>query len=246
MGLFSKWFRKADEKPQKEHPSVAEVFAQIDALRRKASIAEIGGFQPPDDPRSSWFGGHAVGLPHETVPEADGGPMFPLLQVNCSELPHVPDQLRETALFVVWLSQTEIPLDRPHGDGWLVREYPSLDGLQPLDGLTKPSHVKTLPIRWALSETESPDWEEASECVDLESVNSSEEASDEFSSRFSNHPGTKVGGYATEIQHGTECDASFVFQIGSEEKPNWMWVDSGIGYFLKTDEGEWEFECQFY
>ena len=64
----------------KQHPSMPEVFAQLDALRRKAPIVEIGGFRPPDYSLSSWFGGHAVALPDEIVPESDGKPMFPQLK----------------------------------------------------------------------------------------------------------------------------------------------------------------------
>jgi hypothetical protein len=246
MNPLKKLFSRAGGGSDKQHPTVPEVFAQLDALLRKASIAEIGGFRPPDDPFASWFGGHAVALPDEPVPECDGTPMFPLLQVNCSELPYVPEQLSGTALFVVWVNQTEIPFDKPNGDGWLIREYPTLDRLRPLADLTKPSHVKTFAMRWCLSESDGPGWEEAWGLVDLDSVNSSEEASDEFFSRYSNHPGTKVGGYPTEIQHGIGGDATFVFQIGSEGKPNWMWAGNGIGYFLKDDSGAWEFQCQFY
>ncbi|MCC5850838.1 MAG: DUF1963 domain-containing protein [Verrucomicrobia bacterium] len=226
--------------------SVQEVFAQLDKLLRKASIAEIGGFQPPDDPLSSWFGGHAVSLPDEAVPDFAGKLMFPLLQINCSELPYLPEQLSGTELLVVWLNQDEIPFDKSNDDGWLIREYKNLEGLRPVPDLTKPSHVKTLPIRWSLAETEGPGWEEAWGLVDLNSVNASEKACDEFFAKYSSHPGTKVGGYPTEIQHGISSNAAFVFQIGSEEKPNWMWVDNGIAYFLKTESGEWEFQCQFY
>jgi hypothetical protein len=246
MSLFKKQFGKADDGSEKQHPSVEEVFEQLDALRRKASIAEIGGFRPPDDPLSSWFGGHGVTLPDESMPEHNGEPMFPLLQVNCAELPYVPKELNGTALFVVWFNQTEIPFDKPHGDGWCVREYATLDALRQIDNIVKPSHLKTFPIRWTLSETEGPGWEDAWGLVDLDSVNSSEGASDEFFSRYSSHAGTKLGGDPTEIQHGIGGDATFLFQIGSEEKPNWMWADNGIGYFLKTESGEWEFQCQFY
>jgi hypothetical protein len=60
-----------------------------------------------------------------------------------------------------------------------------------------------------------------------------------------NHSGTKVGGYPTEIQHSVGLD-DFVFQVGSEEKPRWMWADNGIGYFFRDAAGVWRFSCQFY
>lgn len=249
FGIFKRKKSKEEQQPaeeKKQHPSVEEVFAQLDGLKRQASIAGIGGFRPPENPCSSWFGGHAVALPDEPVPTFNGESMFPLLQVNCSELPYVPEELSSTALFVVWFNQTEIPFDKPHGEGWEIREYASLDRLCLIEDITKPDHVKTLPIQWSLSETESPGWEEAWGLVDLESVNDSEEASEEFFDKFVSHPGTKIGGYPTEIQHELNGSDSFIFQIGSEEKPNWMWADNGIGYFMKSESGEWEFQCQFY
>lgn len=246
INLFERLFRKAAGDTPEAKPTIEEAFARLDASRRKASIAQIGGFRPPDDPLSSWFGGHAVASSAEGVPESDGGPMFPLLQVNCSELPYVPAELVGTALFVVWLHMTEIPFDKPHGDGWLIREYPNLEDLRPLQGFAMPDYLRTFPIRWSLSEDEGPGWEDAWGVVDLDAVNASESASDEFHERYSNHPGTKIGGYPSEIQHGIGGDAPFVFQIGSEEKSNWMWADNGIGYFQRASSGEWRFQCQFF
>lgn len=246
MNIFRNFFRKPAKKSEGKHPSVSEVFSELESLRRQASIAQIGGFKPPEDFCSSWFGGHAVSLPDEGIPEHNGEPMFPLLQINTSELTYVPEQLQEVALLVVWLNANEIPFDEPHGNGWLIREYQNLDGLQTVEDLKVPEFLKSFPIKWSLSETEGPGWEDAWELVDLESVNESEEASEEFFDRFQNHSGTKVGGYPSDIQHGLGGDGDFVFQIGSEEKPNWMWADNGIGYFLKTENGDWEFQCQFY
>lgn len=37
----------------------------------------------------------------------------------------------------------------------------------------------------------------------------------------------------------------FVFQIGSEEKPNWMWGDNGTGYFYFR-EGRWTMHWDCY
>ncbi|WP_222853026.1 hypothetical protein [Massilia genomosp. 1] len=98
--------------------------AQLDALRqhlRSASLATAGGFRPPQDPLTSWFG-RAVGLPHETLPEFEGKPMFPLLQIRVAGLPCVPGQLRDVALLVLFHNQSRHPFDLPHGEGWLIRE----------------------------------------------------------------------------------------------------------------------------
>jgi len=246
MSLFKLLFGRNDSGSDEQHPSVSEVFSQLDNLRRKASIAEIGEFPPPVDTLSSWFGGQAVMQHDEAVPQYKGKPMFPILQIKISELPYVPKELNGTALLVVWLNQDEVPFDQPNGEGWLIREYTNLEKLRLVPDLTKPSNLKTLPIKWSISETEGPGWEEAWGLVDLHSVNASEEAADEFFTKYTSHHGTKVGGYPTQIQHELIGNASYVFQIGSEKKANWMWVDNGIAYFLKNESGDWEFECQFY
>jgi hypothetical protein len=225
--------------------NIEKTFHELDQNLRKASIAQVGGFRPPDDPLASWFGGQGVGLPGEVLPKYNGKDMFPLLQVNVTELPFVPDELKNVKLFVVFLNRESIPFDKKHGDGWLIREYASLDNLVPLPK-TNANIAKTLPIGWSLSETEAPDWETAWSVVDLTPINDDEEASDLFFEKYRNYSGTKVGGWPSEIQHGLETEGAFVFQIGSEEKAGWIWADNGIGYFVKDQSGEWLFKCKFY
>jgi hypothetical protein len=219
-------------------------FIELDRYLRKASVARIGGFRPPDDPSTSWFGGRGVGLPGEQLPRYKGREMFPLLQVNVDELPHVPDALKGVKLFIVFQNREEIPFNKSHGDGWLIREYASLEGLVLLPRPAREMPVRPFPIRWELVEDEAPGWEDAWELVDLTLVNESEAASDFFFEKYQNYPGTKIGGYPTEVQHGVGIEG-FVFQIGSEEKPHWMWADNGIAYYSKAPGGEWRFSCQF-
>ncbi len=51
------------------------------------------------------------------------------------------------------------------------------------------------------------------------------------------YPGTKVGGFPCEVQHGAGLE-DFVFQIGSEHKAGWEWVDDGIAYYFKDTNGQ--------
>jgi hypothetical protein len=212
---------------------------------KKISVAQIGGFRPPEDPRTSWFGGGGVGMPGELLPTYRSREMFPLLQVNVEELPFVPPQLAGLKLIILFLNREEIPFDRPHGEGWLIREYSELEGLVPLPPAEGPPGVRSFPIKWNLEEDERPGWEDAWQIVDLGVVNEDEEASAYFFEKLRNYPGTKIGGYPTEIQHGVGFE-DFVFQVGSEEKPQWQWADNGIGYFFKKPESQWRFACQFY
>lgn len=257
MGIFD-FFRRKPSGPPPPPASASEsasdqtddraaidaVFAELEALRRTPMLAEIGGFQPPDDPRTSWFG-RGVGLPGEGLPEREGKPLFPLLQINVAELPSVPPEFAGTALLVVFLDIDDIPFDQPHGEGWLIREYASLDGLEPLPAYPGGKAPRAFPVRWELGEPEGPGWDDACELMDLGPVDDDPEASDEFFDRFQNSPRTKVGGYPHDIQHAVGLDG-YVFQIGSEDKPRWNLVDGGVAYFFKAADGEWRWECQFY
>jgi hypothetical protein len=96
--------------------------------------------------------------------------MIPLLQVNCSELPFIPPALQNVALLVLFINSTEIPFEKPYGDEWLIREYPWLEGLAPIKNIQKPDYLKAFPIKWGLSETKGPDWEDAWDLVDLSPI----------------------------------------------------------------------------
>jgi hypothetical protein len=220
------------------------VLAQVEALRRTPVIAQVGGFPPPDDRRASWFG-RAVGLPGEGLPEWEGRTLFPLLQINVGELPAVPPELAGTALLVVFLDIEEIPFDEPHGQGWCIREYSSLDGLEPLPDYPEPNRPRPFAVRWFVGEPEGPDWEDAWDLVDLAAVNDDPGVSEEFHERFANSERTKVGGYPHCIQHGAGLEG-YVFQVGSEEKAHWNLVDNGVAHFFKSPGGQWRWECQFY
>lgn len=211
---------------------------------RPASVARIGGFRPPDDPLSSWFGA-AVAAPGEEMPLWHGRPMFPLLQIRVADLPVVPAVLADLALLTLFHCQGDHPFGRPHGEGWLIREYASTDGLRPLPRTTFPGAPRVFPIAWDEVRDDAPGWETAWEILDMASINADEAASHGFFNDFQRYGGTKVGGYPTEIQHGNDLDG-FVFQVGSEVKAGWQWGDAGIAYFCKDQDGNWSWSCQMY
>lgn len=209
---------------------------------RPASVAEVGGFRPPETPLTSWFM-KGVALIHEGLPMWAGKPMFPLLQIRIDELPVIPEQLKGIALLVLYHNMESHPFDRPHGEGWLIREYTGFDGLQLLPELS--TLYRNFPIRWHKVDDDAPGWEDAWDIIDLLAVNADASASYRFFGEFQRYAETKVGGYPSEIQHGVGIE-DFVFQVGSEGKINWMWADNGIGYFHRSPGGNWRFSCQFY
>ena len=118
------------------------VIKKIEGLYRKASIAQIGGFRPPEKITSSWFGGRGVGMPGEKLPAFGDKSMFPLIQINLEELPFIPDALSNTKLLILFINREEIPFDKPHGDGWLIRDYGTLEWLVPLAEPETPSPIR--------------------------------------------------------------------------------------------------------
>ncbi|QIK13792.1 DUF1963 domain-containing protein [Leclercia sp. 29361] len=220
----------------------ALVLEELRSQLRPASVAQVGGFRPGADPLTSWFL-KGVHLPGEGLPVWKGQPMFPLLQIRTDELPVIPEQLKGIALLVLFHNREHHPFDQPHGEGWLIREYATLEGLELLPELETP--YRPFPVRWVSVNDDAPGWEDAWDIIDLSEVNDDTQASDSFFDDFNRYGGTKVGGYPMEIQHGVGIE-DFVFQVGSEEKVNWMWADNGIGYFHRSAEGIWHFSCQFY
>jgi hypothetical protein len=153
--------------------------------------------------------------------------------------------LGDTKFLVLFLDREELPFEKPHADGWLIREYQSLDGLRPLPASNEPGVIRSFPIQWSLVDDDAPGWENAWELVDLTPINETTGAEERFFEAYKRYSGTKFGGYPYCIQHEANLEG-FAFQVGSEEKPGWMWVDDGVAYFNKTREGEWVFDCQFY
>lgn len=218
---------------------ISSAFDAIDKHLRSASIAHIGGFRPSDDPLSSWFGGHFLGLDFESWPANENGPMLPLLQVRTDELPYLPSQLKDIALFTVFIDRKELPVGAAkNGNHWVIRTYKTIDALVLLSP-PKDSRLRPFPIGWSLAENEGPQWDDAWGLHDLSAFNELDDSIDLFYDRYHQHSHTKIGGWPSYIQSDIYDPDRFVFQIGSEEKPKWMWGDNGNGYFYFDEDGEW-------
>lgn len=76
--------------------------AAKEALRRRAIVLEIGGFRPPDDPLTSWFGRVNFAAEGEEWPLTDGRPMHALCQINQTELPFRPPRLNDVDFIAVF------------------------------------------------------------------------------------------------------------------------------------------------
>ncbi|MCE5186046.1 MAG: DUF1963 domain-containing protein [Planctomycetaceae bacterium] len=216
---------------------------------RKASAAQVGGFRPPEGMLTSWFGNVLVCREGESWPKWKpvAKPetfLTPLAQFNLTEAPFVPEKLRQFKLITVFMDE-ELPYDKPHGHGWLIRGYETLEGLVPIERPQVKFNIKPFPIRWELLENEGPSWEDAWSITNLTEFN--EVTDHEFNDRYHNSERTKLGGYPALIQAELSFGLNnFAFQIGTEEKAHWGWGDGGIGYFGLNDNGEWLFEWSCY
>lgn len=222
---------------------VAErLFRKLDLHLRKSSIAQVGGFRPPEGGISSWFGGQFVGVDGEAWPVGEGGLMVPLIQVRTDELPFRPKALEGIALLTVFIGPKKLPLSRPakNGDGWVIRTYPSIESLRPLTHGGLVSRVRPFPIRWSLAEAEGPHWYAAWELAEPEmrEFNELPNAVEVLHQRYKASFSTKVGGWPTYAQEPTN-EGGFAIQISSEQKANWMWGNDGCGHLHRTDAGEW-------
>jgi len=249
-------FNKQQEKERqklmvRKDEIISNAFSILDSLLRKASVAQVGGFRPPDDPLASWFGDVLVCKEGEEWPSWKHPVslkrvfLTPLAQFNLTEAPFVPEKLKQFKMITIFIDAEELPFDRLHGEGWAVRAYESLEDLVPLKRPDIEFEVKPFPMKWELVENEGPSWEDAWSVTDLTEFNYVTDG--EFYDRYENSEKTKLGGFPAliqgELSFGLE---KFVFQIGTEEKAGWYWGDGGVGYFGLNDAGEWLFEWTCY
>jgi hypothetical protein len=218
-------------------------------LRRRAIVLEVGGFRPPDDPLASWFGRIAVGAPGEEWPVHNGSPMLPLCQINLTSLPFRPPHLDDMEMIAVFIGPAKLPIDKPNGDGWLLRTYKTLSGLVPIQGPDTRAAIRVFPMRPKVIEDDFPCWEDVP-------IEVPDEISNDFQDLYENTSGFKLGGWPSLLQgeifwapwNRHPAEPEYVFQIDSNEKAGWSWGDDGVGYFGRGTaagkENEWTLSWQ--
>jgi len=220
------------------------------ALRRRAIVLEIGGFRPPDDARTSWFGRVNFAAEGEDWPTTNGAPMHALCQINLTEMPFRPPRLDDLEFITVFIGPSQLPTDNVNGTNWCLRAYPKLDALVPLAPRETGTHIKAHPMRPRVVEEDYP-------CHEDVSVELDDDVEDSYFEHFATADGLKLGGWPTLIQseiywapfNRHAAAPEYVFQIDSTEKGNWWWGHQGVGYFGRGTapghEHEWccEWQC---
>lgn len=204
----------------------------------------------PDAPTASWFGKVRVALPDEEWPTTRLGPMIPICQINCLELPLRPKILHDVALFTVFFSN-ELLDDMATGgesDGvtWLLREYSSLDGLKPIEEpeLSVLRVKRPHPVRWE----QIVDYPSIHDVVRLQLLDrglSSQWAEKYGSSgEYANVFASKIDGWPSLDKYGPihfEYPAwpEFFLQLVPSDEAGWHWLDGGIAYIGRLAGPQW-------
>jgi len=224
------------------------------ALARPAVEFTTGGFRPTYAATESWLGRVYLGRPGETLPlDAQGRPMWPLLQLVLAGLPAVPGALAATQALTVFIGQ-EPPIDSepaPNGQNWLLREYPQGEALVLLEMPCPTSPLKPFPLQAGAVVTDYPVWDGGGADHLADEIMALERAGriSSYYDLVDNHHGHKLGGWPTFCQPGIEFSPGFEFmlQIASDAKAQLNIVDGGTIFLAKNAATrEWEFYCDFY
>jgi uncharacterized protein YwqG len=233
------------------------------AVRRPASVARVVTGRVEPDAFRSRLGAVSVARIDEPWPEFDGRPMAGLAQVNLSEVPYVPDGLRGLAFLTLYISEDGyglmIPDGHPNGEGWLLRTYPSLEGLVEVRSPREPAGwLRPRDLRWESVEDmpASEDLEDLVGVADyrqVEALLAGQEVQDVIGRPAD---GTKLGGWPTLIQSEINwaplnqhpAKPSYCFQIDSEEKVGLNLWDGGVIHIGRGEQdgrAVWVAETQF-
>jgi Domain of unknown function (DUF1963) len=227
-------------------------------LAKPASLIEVGGFRPPDDPTVSWFGAVHLCAPGEVWPRWNDLPMAPIAQLNLREAPFLPPALEDLALITVFWADVHLMGREANGEGWLVRAYPASaeivplamppDTLVTLEDIGCEQPLKALPIRYTLLEADYPDY---ADLLSIESV--PDGIVDAWIEQCSTNEGLKLGGWPALLQSSIEWDQwdaanpEFAFQISAVPKAGFYLRGSAIWYFGRgTGDARdvWTFDYQ--
>ncbi|OGX81561.1 hypothetical protein [Hymenobacter coccineus] len=224
------------------------------ALAWPAVAFTTGGFQPTYSATESWLGHVYLGLLGETLPlDAQGRPMWPLLQLVLANLSAVPTSLAGTQALTVFVSP-QLPVDTapaPNGQNWLLREYRHGAPLVTLAMPCPSSPLKPFPLQAGPLLTDYPVWDGGGADHLVGDVMALKRAGTiaSYYDLVKNHHGHKLGGWPTFCQLGIDFSAGFEFvlQIASDAQAQLNVVDSGTIFLAKNvATGAWEFYCDFY
>jgi hypothetical protein len=224
-------------------------------LVRPAVALTRGNSRPSYRTTKSWLGRAYLHRPGETLPlDAQGQPMWPLLQLVLAGLPWVPGCLASTQALTVFVSR-QFPRDTraaPNGQYWLLREYPLGEALRMSELTATVSPLRPFALQAEPVLLDYPVWDDKSipeglsqEIAALERAGSVGE-DEEW---LANYEGHKLGGWPSFCQPSITFDPGFEFvlQIASDSKAKFNVVDAGTLFLAKNaTTGAWLCYCDFH
>ncbi|RPI32459.1 MAG: DUF1963 domain-containing protein [Chloroflexota bacterium] len=214
---------------------------------------EIGGIRPSESLSASWFGRVLIGSVGERWPFFNQKPMLALAQVNVAGLPFRTPGFADIDFITVFIRSDRLPLPgEQNGTSWILRAYNSLANLVPLEPPNTDSFIKPFQMNPKVVDDDFPCFDDIPVYLRDRIRNAYQE------NQIKNTDSFKLGGWPTLIQSEIQwvpfnqhsSKPEYVFQIDSTEKGNWMWGDSGMGYFGRdTVEGhkdDWMLSWQCY
>lgn len=221
-------------------------------LKKEAQTFEIGGFRPTGELTASVYGDVKVCKEGESWPiTKEGENMIPILQLNCNELSFKPNNLEKVAFITFFVHPKNLPFDgEQNGDGWVLREYDSVDELIPIEKPNDQFPILSFEMKTGEIKDDYPQWDSEDIPENLRDIISDLEEFEEITNYFDEVEmleGVKVGGYPNYSQSGPSMGMDFAIQIDSSEKCHWMWGDSGMAFlFRDIDSGQWYFHWDCY
>lgn len=226
--------------------------AQVkEKLAKKAVVFQTGGIRPTHALLESWIGYVGWQEQGEVIPkDKEGKEMQPAATIFLKELPYVPECLKEVELITVYISPDICGHRENASEYCCVRTYKSLDTLNQCS--LSSTMMKAFPLVPSLVDNDYPMWDDEGfphelfeEILRLEEEEDIEYYEDIAQESYYVH---KVGGYPAFIQPGISIDGyEFAFQISSDEKAQFNFVDSGQLYFFYNKEADdWKVHYDFY
>ena len=220
-------------------------------LAKKAIVFKTGGIRPTKTLMESWIGCVCWKMADEILPiDKNGKEMQPMATFFLSDLSYVPQCLQGIELITVFMSEDVCGHRECAEEYFCIRTYKSLEGLEPCGW--NATIMKTFPLVPELIENDYPMWDDANfptdifeEILQLENEEDIEYYEDIVDNNYYTH---KIGGYSDYIQPGgCSEDYDFAFQISSDEKALFNFVDNGrIYFFYNKETHDWKVYYDFY
>jgi hypothetical protein len=223
--------------------SKKEAQAVMDSMVRMTNLIVADKAAAKKESIQSWLGEVTHGRPGESTPTWKGRTLFPLCQIVCQDLPHVPEILKDLQLIIVFISTDPVPMPGPNGDGWVLRAYPKEVELVEVPPVAY-SPFARCPIRYR----KAPDYPP----LDATSAPLARAVvklfGEKYYERFPSQMDAKVGGWPTPRQgfapfRDDGKDWTWAIQIDERSLKGLRLGDAGIMLFQRKTKGkidDWE------